>query len=180
MGSASELKIYIIHMEECDPKKCTARKMQKFGFAKALKASNPHGILLTPFAFTALSPADREIAIRWGIVAIDCSWKKIFRTLGQEEIPEHLKKYHNQIENQRILPFLVPANPVHFGLPTVLSTVEAVAAASWIIGEKEFAKKLLAIYTWGEQFIKMNLELLDRYAKCKDSREILAVQKEYM
>ncbi len=74
----------------------------------------------------------------------------------------------------------MPANPVHFGLPTVLSTVEAVAAASWIIGEKEFAKKLLAIYTWGEQFIKMNLELLDRYAKCRDSREILAVQKEYM
>ena len=47
---------------QCDPKKCTAKRMLKFGLAKEAKllSNVPYGcIVLSPFAEQALSPADR-------------------------------------------------------------------------------------------------------------------------
>jgi len=172
----SDLKIYIVYFHECEPQKCTARKMERFGFAvKYRRARNC--VLLTPYAQVALSPQDRERCLRYGIVVMDCSWKKI---LASEKIPQELESIHKFLPHHRILPFLVPANPVHFGKPTILSSVEAVAAALWIIGEKEMARKVLSIYTWGEKFLEINLELLERYAKCKNSEEVVKVQQEYL
>ncbi|MEM4292569.1 MAG: DUF367 family protein [Thermoplasmata archaeon] len=176
----SEVRIYIVHLHECDAKKCTGRKMERFGFAERFRIKARQGVLLTPFAETAFSPEDREICERGGITLIDCSWRKILRAREENRIPENLEKIHAVFGCRRVLPFLVPANPVHFGMPTILSTVEAGAAALWIIGEKERAKKLLSIYTWGEKFIEMNLELLERYASSRDSGEVLKVQQEYL
>lgn len=173
----SEVKIHVICMDECDAKKCTARKMLRHGLATAFRMHRSEGILLTPFAITAFSPADRELCIEHELVALDCSWKKI---MSSSAMPENLKHVHELFKNQRILPFLVPANPVHFGKPCILSTVEALASACWIIGMKALAKKMLSIYTWGEVFISMNYELLERYAQCKNSAEVLEVQKEYL
>ncbi|MCX8173914.1 MAG: DUF367 family protein [Thermoplasmata archaeon] len=174
------MKIYIVHMDECDPKKCTGRKMERYRYARDFTINARTGVLLTPFADTAFSPEDREICLRNGITVIDCSWKKILEAKGTEKMPETLEKFHRIFMTKRVLPFLVPANPVHFGMGTILSTVEAVGAALWIIGEKGQARKVLTIYTWGEKFIEMNLELLERYAQCRNSTEVLAVQQEYV
>jgi pre-rRNA-processing protein TSR3 len=61
-----------------------------------------------------------------------------------------------------------------------LTTVEALAAALHIFGESEQAEAILSKFTWGETFLELNAEPLDRYADCDDSSEIVAVQQEYL
>jgi len=80
----------------------------------------------------------------------------------------------------RALPYLVAANPVNFGRPMQLTTVEAFAAALAILGELDHAERIMAKFTWGETFLELNEEPLRRYAACEDSAEVVAIQQEYL
>jgi len=80
----------------------------------------------------------------------------------------------------RCLPYLIAANPVNYGKPTKLSTVEALAAALYIAGFKRKAEKLLSIFKWGPQFIRLNQKFLDSYAEARDSNEVVELQKKFM
>jgi len=80
----------------------------------------------------------------------------------------------------RCLPYLVAANPVNYGVPTKLSTVEALAAALYIAGFKEKAEQLLSKFKWGLQFVALNRELLEGYARARDSGEVVALQRKFM
>jgi len=121
-----------------------------------------------PHAERALSPADADLANENALVALDCSWEsageKMFSLPG-----EH-----------RALPYLVAANPVNFGRPMQLTTVEAFAAALAILGELDHAERIMAKFTWGETFLELNEEPLRRYAACEDSAEVVAIQQEYL
>ena len=64
------------------------------------------------------------------------------------------------------------------GLVFRLNCVEALAAVFYIVGYPEIAKKYLDKFSWGHSFLSLNLELLDRYAACKNAKEVLAVQNE--
>jgi len=100
---------------------------------------------------------------------LDCSWvhaKEVF------DISSHW--------TPRCLPYLVAANPVNYGKPTKLSTVEALAAALYIADFREQATKLLSKFKWGPQFITLNKQLLEDYAQAKDSAEVIKVQNEYI
>ena len=58
---------------QCDPKKCTAKRMLKFGLgkeAKTLGAIPSGSIVLSPFSDRALSPADIGHAHK-GLVVMD-------------------------------------------------------------------------------------------------------------
>jgi len=118
--------------------------------------------VLNPHAERALSPADADLANENALVALDCSWEsageKMFSLPG-----EH-----------RALPYLVAANPVNFGRPMQLTTVEAFAAALAILGELDHAERIMAKFTWGETFLELNEEPLRRYAACEDSAEVVA------
>jgi pre-rRNA-processing protein TSR3 len=105
---------------------------------------------------------------QYGLTALDYSWEQGM----QPRLPAFLVS--------RCLPFLVAANPVNFGTPTKLSTVEALAAALYIAGFRENAEKLLGIFKWGPEFIRLNYERLETYIKAKDSSEILEMQKGFM
>jgi len=80
----------------------------------------------------------------------------------------------------RCLPYLVAANPVNYGVPTKLSTVEALASALYIASHREEADRLLSIFKWGPNFVELNLELLESYASAKDSGEVVEVQKRFI
>lgn len=155
-------------MKQDDPKKCTATKLAKFNLAKLLHSLReiPRGaIILNPFSMRAFSPEDKNRIISRGLVAVDCSWEKA------EEIFRKIKGFG------RCLPYLVAANPVNYGIPTKLSTVEALAAALYISGYKEQAEKILSIFKWGPNFIELNKERLEKYSKAKNSKEIIEMQR---
>jgi pre-rRNA-processing protein TSR3 len=104
-----------------------------------------------------------------GLSALDCSWvhaKEVF-ALSSHWTP-------------RCLPYLVAANPVNYGVPTKLSTVEALAAALYIAGFSEQAEELLSKFKWGLQFITLNEELLSCYAQAKNSADVVKLQTDYI
>jgi pre-rRNA-processing protein TSR3 len=74
----------------------------------------------------------------------------------------------------------VAANPVSYGTPFRLNTVEAFAGALCILGHREQAERLLGKFRWGHTFLELNDEPLRRYADCADSEAVVAVQSEYL
>ncbi|WP_049986736.1 DUF367 family protein [Halobellus rufus] len=150
-----------------DPDKCTARKLARFDLVELHRSdrATPYGVVLNPHAERALSPAD---STHDRLVALDCSWESAGE--ARFSLPgEH-----------RALPYLVAANPVNFGRPMQLTTVEALAAALSIFGRRERAEELLSKFTWGHTFLELNDEPLRRYADCENSAEVVAVQQEYL
>jgi pre-rRNA-processing protein TSR3 len=164
------VELHVRYEGDDDPEKCTARKLARFDLATLHRSPRavPPGIVLNPFAEQALSPADADLAVADRLVALDCSWETAEREAF--DLPGA----------QRALPFLVAANPVNFGTPFRLNTVEAFAAACCILGEREQAEEILGRFTWGHTFLELNAEPLERYAACEDSEAVVAVQEEYL
>lgn len=162
------MELHVRYEGDDDPEKCTARRLAQFDHAKLHHSTRatPYGIVLNPFAEQALSPADRTESDR--LVALDCSWE----TAEREAFD--LAGVH------RALPFLVASNPINYGTPFQLNTVEAFAGALVILGEREQAESILSTVRWGETFLTLNAEPLRRYADCANSREVVAVQEEYL
>jgi pre-rRNA-processing protein TSR3 len=79
----------------------------------------------------------------------------------------------------RTLPLLLAANPVNWGKPSKLSTVEAMAAACVLMGESTQAESLLSKFRWGNRFLELNAEPLEAYASAKSSSEMVALQFEF-
>jgi pre-rRNA-processing protein TSR3 len=158
--------LHVRYEGDDDPEKCTARKLARFDLVDLHRSdrATPYGVVLNPHAERALSPADRT----GRLVALDCSWERAGE--ARFSLPgEH-----------RALPFLVAANPVNYGRPFRLTTVEALAGALVVLGERPHAERLLSKFTWGHTFLELNDEPLRRYADCADSTEVVAVQEEYL
>lgn len=169
----SRIKLFVYYANEDDPKKCTAKKLKRFGLVeleKSIKKIPRRSIILNPLAEKSISKEDLDIAIENGITALDCSWENVEKDF----------RFFSRFIFNRALPFLLAANPVNYGKPSKLTTLEALAASLYILGEKDHAKELLSIYTWGQQFLILNKELLDRYSEAKNSKEIIDIMKEYI
>ncbi|WP_248903722.1 DUF367 family protein [Halocatena marina] len=160
------MEIHVRYEGDDDPEKCSARKLARFDLTELHQSARsvPPGIVLNPFAEQALSPADTDDVL----IALDCSWE----TAESEAF--QLRGTH------RALPFLVAANPVNYGQPFQLNTVEAFAGALCILGEREQAEQLLSKFRWGHTFLELNAEPLSRYAACEDSTAIVSVQQDYL
>jgi pre-rRNA-processing protein TSR3 len=126
-------------------------------------------LVLNPFSQIAFSPADRDRVERCGLAALDCSW---------EHAEKVLRKHARG--TSRCLPILVAGNPTNYAQPTKLSTAEALSAALYITGFKDESEELLSIFKWGHTFFDLNLEMLEGYAKAKDSTEIVEIQKRFI
>ncbi len=153
----------------CDPKKCTVKKLRKFGMINVVNKIThvpKTTLLLDPTAEYVISPWDRKWVT--SITALDCSWIVLDTT------------NLNPWKNRRALPYLVAANPVNFGKPFTLTSVEAIAAALVILGEQEQAVRILEKFNWGLNFLKLNEEPLEEYANAKNNEEVLKIQSEYV
>ncbi|MFH1327719.1 MAG: DUF367 family protein [Candidatus Bathyarchaeota archaeon] len=159
------VKLYVYHMRQDDPKKCTASKLHRFGLARMIsnKSYIPHGaVVLNPLSKEILCFNDRKSILDRGLVVVDCSWMKF------ENVFSRGFKGLN-----RRLPFLVAANPVSYGKVYRLSSVEAFASALYIVGLKKEAEKLLSIFSWGSSFLTLNKEPLEEYLQARSNQEIL-------
>jgi pre-rRNA-processing protein TSR3 len=167
-----QVKIIVYHAGQCDPKKCTALKLKRHGMIRLIRQMKflpKRAIVLNPFSKIAFSPADRQRIERFGLAALDCSWEH-----AEKVMLKHLRG------TSRCLPILIAGNPVNFGKPTKLTTVEALAAALYISGFKEEATKLLSVFKWGKTFAAINHEMLEKYVKAKNSTEIVKLQNGFM
>ena len=164
------IRLLAYHAGECDPKKCTSLRLKRFRLLTLVPRPSglPRGaVILTPKAGRALSPADAPLAERRGLAVVDVSWKR-----GHfPRVPQG---------TARALPYLLAANPVNYGKPFVLSSVEALAAALVIFGRGDEARAILSKFTWGEQFLALNREPLLAYANAEDSAAVIRAQGDFI
>jgi pre-rRNA-processing protein TSR3 len=166
------VRISIFHAAQDDPKKNTALRLKRRGFARIVTRVRflpNRAIVLNPFSEIAFSPADRYRLEHFGLAALDCSWEHAQKVMG-----EHVRG------TSRCLPILIAGNPVNFGKLTKLTTAEAIAAALYIAGFKEESEQLLSIFTWGHTFFEINNMLLSNYETAKDSAEIVEMQNKIL
>jgi len=163
-----ELPLFVLLVGEDHPKSCTGRRLLRRGLARPIPARtsrSSRAIVLDPHADRPLSPDDRTEALRSGILAVDCSWNRLgergrLPTLG-DAVSRHAVR--------RRLPILLAANPQHFGRPTELNTVEALAAATFVLGRRTQAERLLEGFRGGPEFLLLNRDRLSAYAGAPDA-----------
>ncbi|MDG6989292.1 MAG: DUF367 family protein [Nitrososphaerota archaeon] len=162
------LGVFALEMGQDDPTKCTARKMINMDLARAVSRkfhASDKTIVLNPFAHRVLSPPDR---VAKSVLVVDASWNQaqevFFRKLGGKH---------------RRLPILLAGNPTNYSRAGVLSSLEAVAATMYILGEVEEASRYLSIYKWGPTFLALNEEPLEEYRKSRTEGKVIRAQREY-
>uniref|UniRef100_A0A7S0GR31 18S rRNA aminocarboxypropyltransferase n=1 Tax=Amorphochlora amoebiformis TaxID=1561963 RepID=A0A7S0GR31_9EUKA len=165
------VKLAMWDFHQCDPKRCTGMKLKRAGLLRPLRIRQRWGgIVLTPFGATALSPSDKELVVKYGLGVVDCSWARVDQ-ISPSDCPG---------KHARLLPFLVASNPVNYGKPLKLTCAEALSAGLAIVGLREEAELLLSRFNWGKAFFQLNGELLDAYARCNSSEDVVEVQKGYV
>jgi pre-rRNA-processing protein TSR3 len=170
-SSTPRIKLAMWDFCQCDSKKCSGRKLLRLGAVRLLPMSRFFGgVVLSPEGTHAVSPADRDVVAANGVAVIDCSWAQIEQTQLHKARGAH----------PRLLPFLVAANPVNYGKPVQLSCAEALAATLYITGFRQDAAALLDKFVWGHSFLEVNGALLERYAQCRTSAEVVAAQAAYI
>ncbi|MBR9681634.1 MAG: DUF367 domain-containing protein [Candidatus Altiarchaeota archaeon] len=143
------MEFFVVRSGEDNPKKCTALKLTRTGRASLVET--PRGLLLNPLSKTTLCGAHKYQEV----TALDISW--------------NLLETFIEYEPSAKLPFLVAVNPVNYGKPHKLSTVEALAASAWVMGDSKKAERLLSPFKWGIHFIDLNRERLETYAKASEA-----------
>ena len=106
------------------------------------------------------------------MVALDCSWKRLTESISQ------IRKSSPRLEG-RTLPLVLAANPVSWGKPGRLSTVEALAVCLMLLGKNDQASRILKPFSWGEQFLILNAEPLKAYKDAESREEIVDLQWEF-
>ncbi|CAN6711455.1 unnamed protein product [Malus baccata var. baccata] len=166
-----KIQLAIWDFGQCDAKRCTGRKLSRFGFLKELCVNNGFGgIVLSPVGTLCVSREDYSLIQQRGLAVVDCSWARL------DDVP-FVKLCCTA---PCLLPWFVAANPVNYGRPCQLSCVEALSAALFICGEEETANLLLGKFKWGHAFLSLNRELLKAYSKCENSAEIISVQNDWL
>ncbi|KAK6537931.1 ribosome biogenesis protein tsr3 [Orbilia ellipsospora] len=155
----------------CDPKRCSGKKLEKAGLIRNLRIGQKFaGVVVTPNGKVVVSPADAEIVNEAGAAVVECSWARI------SEIP------FSRIggKHERLLPYLVAANPVNYGRPWKLNCAEALAACFYITGHSDWAEEIMLPFTWGHAFLEINGDLLEKYAACEDADGVKTAETDWL
>lgn len=169
-------RLYLILAGEDHPKACTGRRLLHRGLVRQVARVEgivPAPVVLDPYASEPLGSADRKSVTRGGILAVDCSWNRLTergRFPGAED-SEHPRGI------RRRLPILVATNPQHYGRLAQLNTVEALAAALYLVGRDAESAKLLEGFRGTDSFLSVNRERLDAYAQAPDADGVRAAEQ---
>lgn len=161
----------IYDLNQCNRKICSGQKLLRTQKVALLRNRRKFsGILLSPHGKQAISPEDKKTIESYGIGLIDSSWNQV-------DVTDYsiFSRHKN-----RLLPYLVAANPVNYGRPYRLNCVEAMAAALYICGFVEEAINISDGFDYCRAFFQINEEMLEKYRKCKNSTEIVEVQNKYL
>ena len=160
------MHLKVLMLKQDDPRKCSAAKLVKFGLAKPVTRTASRTLILNPFSKKMLLESDKKLVN--SITGIDCSWNLVTSAF---------KKSFTGIS--RKLPPLLAGNPMNYSKLNKLSTVEALAAAVYIMGDFDLTHTLLKKFKWGHTFFELNKNLLEDYSKAKSESEILEICHEY-
>ncbi len=155
-------RLFVVHFNQCDPKKCTSKKLQKFHLITLipkLRFLPRNAIILDPYAKKTLSIQDKHNIDRFGLAVIDCSWK-------------HAENVFKPFRTGRKLPRLLAANSVNYGRWEKLSSAEALAAALFITGHTKHAELLMSKFGWGSGFFTINRDIFERINETDAERGI--------
>jgi pre-rRNA-processing protein TSR3 len=130
-------------------------------------------LLLDPHAPETLSRQDDAVARSGGVVVVDCSWNRLAHRSAALDpdgppTPRLLR---------RRLPLLLAANPQHFGRLAELNTVEAFAAALYLVGAPDRAAGILDGFRGGTTFLTLNRERLEAYRAAPSPAEVQAAER---
>jgi pre-rRNA-processing protein TSR3 len=162
--------IMVLLFREDDPSKNTALKLVRAGLAWIVRKREIRGypLILNPYANEYVGPWHREVVLKYGILVVDASWKKL-----EPRRFQGLRGVHGK------LPPLLPGNPINYGKLCILSSIEAVAAALYITGFKEAYSSMLGLYKWMNTFHTLNAELLEEYANAKSKEDLEKIISTY-
>ena len=148
--SERPVRLVVLHLDQDDPRKCSARKLARFDLVELVNRPQlvPYpGVILDPFAAEDVAPYHGPAARLRGLVAVDCSWEWAQEVFGKLRARGGFRVK---------LPGLMAANPINYGKPDKLTTVEALAAALALLGHPDQGRHLLGKFKWGPQFIELN------------------------
>ena len=158
-------------LEHCDQKRCSGKRLMRLGLMRELHVGQKFaGVVISPNSKKLLSAGDKELLEQYGAAVVECSWKRV------DEVP--FSRIGGKCE--RLLPYLLPANPTNYGRPWRLNCVEALAACFFICGRQEWAEEILSTFSYGEAFLKINETVLRRYAACTNEEEVKAAQDAWL
>lgn len=176
-SSASEaaplaIRVAMWEFGQNDPKRDSGSRLRRLGLASALKIGQGFpGIVLSSEAASIVSREDRELLEKYGVAGINCSWNRL------DEVPFGQM---GRGKNQRLLPLLFAANPVNYGRPFKLNTAEAVAAALFVAGFEQDARAVLRPFAYGDEFFRLNKDMLDAYSVCETAEQVKEVQRKFV
>lgn len=164
------LRILVILYREDDPSKNTALKMIQAGLAVRVtkRSMRTRPVVLDPYSEEYLGSWLRDEVEKNGLLVVDASWKRLTRDKFRGIPGVHVK-----------LPPLLPGNPINYGKPCILSSIEAVAASLYITGYRGIYDELIGLYKWMRTFHELNKDLLEDYSKATNPSELEKTILEY-
>jgi pre-rRNA-processing protein TSR3 len=155
----------------CDAKRCSGKRLMRLGMMRELHVGQKFaGVVVSPKAKKIVSKDDKELLEQYGAAVVEASWKRI------DEVP--FGRIGGKCE--RLLPYLVAANPTNYGRPWRLNCVEALASCFYICGHPEWAESILSTFSYGEAFLEINSALLKRYMACENEEEVKKAEEVWL
>jgi len=155
----------------CDAKRCSGKRLMRLGMMRELHVGQKFaGVVVSPKARKIVSREDKDLMEQYGAAVVEASWNRI------DEVP--FGRIGGKCE--RLLPYLVAANPTNYGRPWRLNCVEALAACYYICGRPEWAESILSTFSYGPAFLDINAALLKRYMACENEEQIKKAEEVWL
>jgi pre-rRNA-processing protein TSR3 len=166
-----EFKAACWDLGHCDAKRCSGKRLMRLGMMRELHVGQKFaGVVVSPKGRKVVSKDDKEILEQYGAAVVEASWNRI------DEVP--FGRIGGKCE--RLLPYLVAANPTNYGKPWRLNCVEALAACFYICGHPEWAEEILSTFSYGPAFLDINAALLKRYEACENEEQIKKAEEVWL